>query len=447
MEGESYDVIICGTGLTECMLSGLLSVDGLKVLHIDRNDYYGAACASLNLEQLYKQFGEGTAPPAELGRPRDYNIDMIPKFLISQGKMVKILLHTDVTRYLEFKSVDGSYVWRDKKVYKVPATEREALGSSLMGLFEKKRFKDFLEFATQFDVANPKTLKGVDPKKTNARDCLKPYNLDKGTVDFVGHAMALFTDESWLDQPCLEFLQRVKLYADSLSMAVYQYEGRSPYLYPLYGLGDLPQAFARLAAIYGGTYMLQRPVDEILFEDGKAVGVKSQGEVAKCKAVICDPSYVPTKVKKVGQAVRCICILDHPIPSTDNSESCQIIIPAPQIKRANDIYLFCVSSAHQVAPKGKYIAIVSTTVETKEPHKELEAGLQLLGPIIKKFYSVNDLFEPVNDSKAEQLFISKSYDAQSHFESVSEDVMRIYKEFTGKDVDLTPKKTEEGAGK
>ena len=60
---------------------------------------------------------------------------------------------------------------------------------------------------------------------------------------------------------------------------------------------------------------------------------------------------------------------------------------------------------------------------------------------------MNDLFEPVNDSKAEQLFISKSYDAQSHFESVSEDVMRIYKEFTGKDVDLTPKKTEEGAGK
>lgn len=36
------------------------------------------------------------------------------------GKLVKILLHTKVTRYLEFKSVDGSYVFKDGKVQKVP---------------------------------------------------------------------------------------------------------------------------------------------------------------------------------------------------------------------------------------------------------------------------------------------------------------------------------------
>lgn len=36
------------------------------------------------------------------------------------GKLVKILLHSKVTRYLEFKSVDGSYVFKDGKVQKVP---------------------------------------------------------------------------------------------------------------------------------------------------------------------------------------------------------------------------------------------------------------------------------------------------------------------------------------
>ena len=41
-----------GTGLTECILSGLLSVDGKKVLHMDRNDYYGGDSASLNLTQV-----------------------------------------------------------------------------------------------------------------------------------------------------------------------------------------------------------------------------------------------------------------------------------------------------------------------------------------------------------------------------------------------------------
>ena len=41
-----------GTGLTECVLSGLLSVEGKKVLHMDRNDYYGGDSASLNLTQV-----------------------------------------------------------------------------------------------------------------------------------------------------------------------------------------------------------------------------------------------------------------------------------------------------------------------------------------------------------------------------------------------------------
>ncbi len=33
---EQYDAVILGTGFKECVLSGLLSVDGLKVLHMDR---------------------------------------------------------------------------------------------------------------------------------------------------------------------------------------------------------------------------------------------------------------------------------------------------------------------------------------------------------------------------------------------------------------------------
>ena len=45
---ENYDVIVLGTGLTECVLSGILSVEGKKV-HIDRQDFYGGESASLNL--------------------------------------------------------------------------------------------------------------------------------------------------------------------------------------------------------------------------------------------------------------------------------------------------------------------------------------------------------------------------------------------------------------
>lgn len=56
----------------------------------------------------------------------------------------------------------------------------------------------------------------------------------------------------------------------------------------------------RLSAIYGGTYMLDKPIDEIVMEGGKVVGVRSGNETAKCKQVYCDPSYVPDRVEKVG---------------------------------------------------------------------------------------------------------------------------------------------------
>jgi Rab GDP dissociation inhibitor len=50
--------------------------------------------------------------------------------------------------------------------------------------------------------------------------------------------------------------------------------------------------------------------------------------------VYCDPSYVDkAKVKKVGQVVRAICLLNHPIANTNDAASCQIIIPQKQVGR------------------------------------------------------------------------------------------------------------------
>jgi len=122
--------------------------------------------------------------------------------------------------------------------------------------------------------------------------------------------------------------------------------GKSPYIYPLYGLGELPQAFARLSAIYGGTYMLDRKIESVnIGEDGKFTGVTSGGETVRAKRVIGDPSYFgagkemeeggKVRVVETGKVIRAICILKHPIPGTDDSDSAQIIIPQNQVGRKN----------------------------------------------------------------------------------------------------------------
>lgn len=133
---EEYDAIVLGTGLKECILSGMLSVSGKKVLHIDRNKYYGGATASITpLEDLFQRFNIDTVPEEKLGRGRDWNVDLIPKFLMANGLLVKLLIHTGVTRYLEFKSIEGSYVYKGGKISKVPVDQKEALASDLMGMY------------------------------------------------------------------------------------------------------------------------------------------------------------------------------------------------------------------------------------------------------------------------------------------------------------------------
>lgn len=66
------------------------------------------------------------------------------------------------------------------------------------------------------------------------------FGLDTNTADFTGHALALHRDDTYKAEPCLPTLKRVRLYSDSLARY-----GKTPYLYPLYGLGELPQGFAR----------------------------------------------------------------------------------------------------------------------------------------------------------------------------------------------------------
>jgi len=350
------------------------------------------------------------------------------------GKLVKILLHSKVTRYLEFKSIDGSYVFKDGKVQKVPATPQEALNSSLMGFFEKRKIRNFLIFLSNYDKDKPSTfLKGKSLDKITTKALYEDFGLDANTQAFTGHAMALHRDDDYLNEPAEATAEAIQLYVYSLERY-----GKSPYIYPLYGLGGMPEGFSRLCAIHGGTFMLNKGVDEILLNaDGSAFGIKTDNEVAKAPIIVGDPSYFsPSKTRVTGKVARSICILDHPIAGTDSAESVQIIIPASQVKRRNDIYVCMVSSTHNVSAPGTFIAIVSTTVETSSPIKELEPGFALLGNIVERFDAVSDLLEPVSSGEHDKCYISTSYDATSHFETTANDVLSLYKRITGQDLDM-----------
>lgn len=174
------------------------------------------------------------------------------------------------------------------------------------------------------------------------------YGLEPSTRDFIGHSMALYQTDEYMNQKgaAKDTVVRIRLYVNS--MARY---GKSPYIYPLYGLGELPQGFARLSAIYGGTYMLNTNIDEILYDGKKVSGIRatmrergdeSEGMkfTTKTKKILADPSYFPGKVQVVAHLLKAICILTHPVANTDNSDSAQLIIPQSQVGRKNGMPSF-----------------------------------------------------------------------------------------------------------
>merc|ERR1719460_3095408 len=284
-------------------------------------------------------------------------------------------------------------------------------------------------------------MQGLDPRRHTMEQVYQKFGLQEATIDFIGHAVALENNDEYIKKACGPTIAKMKLYVDSLM----QITG-SPFIYPLYGLGGLPEGFSRLSAINRGTYMLHKPVDSFVYDDaGKVCGVKSGDEVAKCKMVICDPSYAAaTKSRTTKQIIRTICILGAPIPDTKNKDgapalSCQIIMPQKQFKpaRKNDIYIMMVSWAHSIAAKDKYVAIVSTVVETQNPEAELAPAIALLGPVLEKFTSISEYKEPTDDGVKDQVFVTTSYDPTSHFEDASTEVLKMWKTITGEDLDLT----------
>lgn len=461
---DNYDVIALGTGLKECILSGLMSsVAGKKVLHMDRNAFYGGETASLNLDQLFERFRPGEKAPASFGRSRDYCIDLCPKFIMACGDLVKILLKTKVTAYLDFQSVSGSFVFQNK-LCRVPVTPKEALSSSLLGLFEKKYFRDFVIWVNDFEEDQPKTFGKCDPfvEGSTCQQLYSYWKLSENIQMFVGHAMALYTDDDYKTQktenaakkfPVLDLLKRIKLYGYSVNRY-----GNSPYIYPKWGLGGLPEGFSRRCAVHGGVYMLNVEksdnfITKIVFDDdGRIDGVQGffegKEQLAKCKQLIADPSYFigTDKIRKEGQIARCICILSNPIPKTNDVDSCQIIIPPSKSGRPHDTYVSMVSSVHNVCTAGKYVAVISTKLtaaEEKNPQQALSEALKIVGAVDDKFFWVSDFYVPYNNPAEDGCYITSSYDATTHFQTCTEEVMQYYHMLTGEPLDLTIQDDEE----
>lgn len=152
------------------------------------------------------------------------------------------------------------------------------------------------------------------------------------------------------------------------------------FLYPLYGQGELPQAFSRCAAVKGALYVLRMPVDALL-RDKETLEFKGlrmpTGQLIFCQKLVTGPSLCTTLCKgfpclttlrsgddvahheKSLKVVRSICIIDKSL-KPDLSPLMVIFPPQSLTAKANGVVrALQLGSSASVCPEGRFLVQLS----------------------------------------------------------------------------------------
>ena len=83
--------------------------------------------------------------------------------------------------------------------------------------------------------------------------------------------------------------------------------------------------------------------------------------------------------------------------------------------------------------------------ETDNPIEEIKPAMHVVGPVLETFDKVSDIYQPVDSTFKGNIYITSSFDPQSHFENDTDNVLEIYEKIIGHPLDLTLE--EEGEAK
>jgi len=137
----------------------------------------------------------------------------------------------------------------------------------------------------------------------------------------------------------------------------------------MYGSGELPQAFCRLCAVFGGTYYLGNPIDGIILNENKIEGIITNGQRISCKYFVIGVGNCPrliTEASKIQYSEtildRKICLLSDSILPSEREQLTFASIPplldqgtATSVHLSMNTYVQEVGYGPSVCPKGMYV--------------------------------------------------------------------------------------------
>lgn len=244
---------------------------------------------------------------------RRFNYDIMPKLLYCRGALVNLLTQSNCGRYLEFKAVNKIFTHMNGKTEQVPCSRSDVFSSKSVSMLEKRRMMKFLTFCAEFEKRPEEYEEFVSMPYV---DFLKLKDLTPNLIHYILHCIAMVNEQA----STLEGLKATQIFLNSLGRF-----GNAPFLCPVYGAGELPQAFCRLCAVFGGVYCLRRHIQSLLVSrtENKATGfVCSTGQKIACLHVVTSAALVKESLDfreclSTTKLSRGIFVADGPIQDTE----------------------------------------------------------------------------------------------------------------------------------
>ncbi|EDV98245.1 rab proteins geranylgeranyltransferase component A [Drosophila grimshawi] len=391
---EEFDLIVVGTGFTESCIAAAASRIGKTVLHIDANEYYGDAWSSFNLEAFnclleqpnftlrngsYIWHGPESKEENEemeivswtretlLEKSRRFSLDLSPRVAYSDGELVKLLIKSNICRYAEFRAVDHVCILSNDELVSVPCSRSDVFNTKMLTMVEKRMLMKFLTACNDYKEEDELSFRG-----RTFLEYLQAQRVTDKIGTCVMQAIAMCDANTSFEVG----MQRTNRFLGSLGRY-----GNTPFLFPMYGSGELPQCFCRLCAVFGGVYCLKRSLDGITqAEQSNELLVSSAGKTLRAKQVVCAPAQLPASLARhYGELKphisRGLFIAASPLGNEELNKGGGgvILLRLLAEEGAREACLLQLAHYSGTCPEGLYIFHLTTPAISEDPSADLAA--------------------------------------------------------------------------
>ncbi|XP_019572992.2 rab proteins geranylgeranyltransferase component A 1 [Rhinolophus sinicus] len=319
---------------------------------------------------------------------RRFNIDLVSKVLYSRGLLIDLLIKSNVSRYAEFKNITRILAFREGRVEQVPCSRADVFNSKQLSMVEKRMLMKFLTFCMEYE-------EHLDEYKAYEQitfsEYLKTQKLTPNLQYFVLHSIAMTSETA---SSTIDGLKATKNFLHCLGRY-----GNTPFLFPLYGQGELPQCFCRMCAVFGGIYCLRHSVQCLVVdkESGKCKAIIDQfGQRIMSKHFLVEDSYFSENTcshVQYRQISRAVLITDRSVLQTDSDQQISILTVPAEESGTSAVRVIELCSSTMTCMKGTYLVHLTCT-SSKSAREDLE-------PVVQK------LFTPYTEMEIENEEVEK----------------------------------------